>query len=309
MNRTVRWYLAGLSLALLTCVVPSLERGFTITLKPALVQLALASMLALIAWVYARIRHAPSIAVAAETAFWATVISTAFTFPMHLLIRSGVPLSDAVLARADRLLGLNVWRLSGWAQAHGLSAALGTIYFSLRPVSIAALLLPGFARRAEWASELLLAMAISAAASLLILSQVQAIGPWVGGHFAPDATQAACESSIRALKAGSPVVINLAEVAPLIAFPSWHVILALLSARTIARVRLLRWPAIVWATLLVISTVGTRWHYAVDSLAGVVLALLSLLASSRLHQVWRPRRCPESVELTDSGSKQLPTIA
>jgi membrane-associated phospholipid phosphatase len=61
----------------------------------------------------------------------------------------------------------------------------------------------------------------------------------------------------------------------LIAFPSFHVIMAVLSAVALWSVRRARIPAAVLCGLIVCSTVATGWHYVVDVLAGIVFAALA----------------------------------
>ena len=68
----------------------------------------------------------------------------------------------------------------------------------------------------------------------------------------------------------------------IISFPSFHVILAVLSAISIARFG--RWTAIsaaIRATLIVISTVSTGWHYAADVWGGLALTLFCVAVARR----------------------------
>jgi membrane-associated phospholipid phosphatase len=72
--------------------------------------------------------------------------------------------------------------------------------------------------------------------------------------------------------------------AGIVSFPSFHVVLALLSAMALGTIRSLRvW---VWALagLICISAVTTGWHYGVDILGGMILAIVTLIAVS-----WIPR--------------------
>ena len=76
------------------------------------------------------------------------------------------------------------------------------------------------------------------------------------------------------------MVIDIRRSAPLIAFPSWHVILAVISAYTLGNFRYLALPAAGWAILVVLSTLSTGWHYAVDVIAGVLVAGAALACAN-----------------------------
>ena len=68
----------------------------------------------------------------------------------------------------------------------------------------------------------------------------------------------------------------------LVTFPSFHTILAILSAIALWDVRKVRWLALAICMAVCISTVTTGWHYAVDVLAGIAVALIGYRASARL---------------------------
>jgi membrane-associated phospholipid phosphatase len=50
-------------------------------------------------------------------------------------------------------------------------------------------------------------------------------------------------------------------------------VLTVLAAVALWPIRWLRWPATVWATLIVVSTVTTGIHYTIDVLGGLGLAV------------------------------------
>jgi len=78
---------------------------------------------------------------------------------------------------------------------------------------------------------------------------------------------------------------ELARLAPRDAFPSGHTLVTLLSMAWAWRYRLsVRWPVTVVGALLVLSTVYLRYHYVVDVLAGVVLAVLCLAVAPAAHR-------------------------
>ena len=68
----------------------------------------------------------------------------------------------------------------------------------------------------------------------------------------------------------------------IICFPSFHVFWAVVSAHALQPFRILRYPAIVVATLVTISTVTTGWHYGVDVIGGLLLAAVTTVLANSL---------------------------
>jgi membrane-associated phospholipid phosphatase len=90
-----------------------------------------------------------------------------------------------------------------------------------------------------------------------------------------------------------------------VCFPSFHAAWAVLAALALWSVKPLRVPAVVLASLIVISTVTTGWHYAVDTLAGVSLAIgawkfagviLAAVCSLSLRRAQNPKTCNPALD-------------
>ena len=283
MSRRVRWLLTILCLVFLACALPAHRAGFTIAWRPLLVQAGIVLLLVATRHVYARLERAPRLQSTLEVSAFSIVLSSSFTFAMHVALRHGSGFADASLTRLDAALGIDVPALVHFSAAHPrIDQVLGAVYESLRAVSVLALLLSALAGRAEWACELLVSLAICAVLSLLVLVRVRAVGPWVFGEFTPSHAQASCEAALRAIDRGAPLVIDVTRSAPLIAFPSWHVMLCVLAAVTIGKFRYAAVPALCWAVLVSLSTLTTGWHYAVDVLEGVLLAAVAIAVAKVL---------------------------
>ncbi len=287
MSPPLRPYLASLCLAMSACAVPAVLAGFSIHSAALLAQASIALALGLLLLAYTRLRRAPSIQLGLEAALWSIGLSSTFNFPMHLILSQRATFADAALARADAALGFNVAFLVKLTTAHPVLSRLSdSSYASLHGVSILAILLPALTLRRVWLSELLLALGLSIVASLLILTRLRAIGPWVGGGFLASAAQAQCEGALRAVEFGARLSIDVSRSAPFIALPSWHVILAVLSAHALGRYRGARVPALIWCALVCVSTLTSGWHYGVDVASGLAVAGLALAASKGVHRHW-----------------------
>ncbi len=227
---------------------------------------------------YYRRRREPRIQDTLRIMLWAIALSSLYIFPMYMAARSGAPLRDNLLASADAQIGFDAGAfVAQFAARPGLRRAFDESYDSLRLVSIAALMVPPLAGRTQLAKELLVALAVSVTITLLMYWGLQAVGPWVVLDIKATAPQEALSRAYRLLKAPGAYPVDVALPDPLIAFPSWHVILAVLSAMTLARVRvrgraLIAPFALLWGASVVISTLATGWHYLVDVLGGLLVS-------------------------------------
>lgn len=70
----------------------------------------------------------------------------------------------------------------------------------------------------------------------------------------------------------------------MIAFPSFHVAWAVLTTYAALPDRRLFRAAVIWNTLVVVSTVVLGWHYVVDVPAGLILAAVGLYTGQVMHR-------------------------
>jgi membrane-associated phospholipid phosphatase len=82
------------------------------------------------------------------------------------------------------------------------------------------------------------------------------------------------------------------QKAGIVSFPSYHVVLAILSAIALSSVRRLRAPAWILAVLVCVSTVLTGWHYGIDVLGGLLVAMITAPAVRQITT-------SESIRATD----------
>ena len=89
------------------------------------------------------------------------------------------------------------------------------------------------------------------------------------------------------LRSQEPFVIDFADLEGVIAFPSFHTVLAVLAAFALWPIPYVRWAGGLVCMLIVVATVMTGWHYVVDVAAGVGVAVVSCQLGrmfSRLEQ-------------------------
>ena len=200
------------------------------------------------------------------------------------------PLRDALWRSLDEHLGINIPAIMSLAARHpAVQAFLFYIYaFALHPLMLCAIFIPSLLGRREVAQRFVLTNAFSFVLTLPIMLFFPAVGPWVGWRFAPDQVQQTCEATIFALRHGSLFVKD--SFGGIVCLPSFHVFWAAVSAYALYSFRYLRYPAILAAVLISISTMTTGWHYGVDVIAGLLLAIVcTSLANTVIYgRPWLP---------------------
>jgi membrane-associated phospholipid phosphatase len=243
--------------------------------------------------------------------FWGILVTNLYLVPEHLAARRSVGWGDALLARADAALGIevpDVLRLVETFPAVG--RALAIAYALLIFLIMLAIMVPPMCGRMDKAKEYAIACLFAAAVSIPLLLVFQAIGPWSVYSYPASPEQEGAARTLLALKSDAPFLLDLDNHAGLICFPSFHTILAVLAASALWGVRYLRWPAAILAALIVVSTVTTGWHYVVDVLGGLVVAAASLAVAQgylRLEQTesWAFWKRPKvTARQRDAGSRE-----
>jgi membrane-associated phospholipid phosphatase len=211
---------------------------------------------------------------------WAILISGALGLLAFIAARSSAPLVDASLASFDRRLGLSAAGVAIWVGRFPvLRLCVIQAYELLSPLAYAALILPVLCGRTEETRRFLMQVLIAGLISGALFARWPAIGPWVDGSFPASGDQPAVGACVKLLKSGQSV--NFLEMPRgIIAFPSFHVILALLSAAALWRLKYVRWIAMMLAGGVCVSTVATGWHYFTDVFGGICVAAVAALLGS-----------------------------
>lgn len=210
---------------------------------------------------------------------WTLLIALLITQAAPTTATYAFPLRDSLWRSMDEHLGINIPAIMGFTARHPLLQAVLTDCYAwaLHPLVLLAIFLPALLGRRETAQRFVLANAFSFALALPCMLLLPAVGPWVGWHFQPTHLQQACEASIYSLRRGSLSISN--SFGGIVCLPSFHVFWAVVSAQALLPFRLLRYPAILAAALITVSTMTTGWHYGVDVLAGLLMfAICSFLA-------------------------------
>ncbi len=197
----------------------------------------------------------------------------------YLCLSLGYPIQDTLLARLDLSLGFDWLRWAKFLQAHPLfMEILDQAYRShfWQPFLIITVL--AVTKPVEGNSELLMGLVLAALMTFAVATFVPAIGPGDALGFLPEPAPV-----IRALN-GSPTA-QVLRYTGVVTFPSFHTVMAILFAYACRNVRWL-FPAIGGLNaLMLISVPYSGDHYLVDMIAGAIIAIIAIFATSRLMTV------------------------
>ena len=231
---------------------------------------------------YCRWRGLARLVDASELGIWAVVFTNVLSVVIQLAGRSPRPLVDGELAHLDvRMHFATAAAVAIAGRLPALRIPLALAYALTGPLILVAVLLPALLGCAHASRRYVLGIVLAAILTAAAFSIWPAAGPWTSEGYPPAREQAAVTAYLLQLKSTKPVELDM-EDAGIVAFPSFHVLLAILTAAALSAIRWLRAPAWALSVLVGISTITTGWHYLVDVIGGIILSVISLAAARLL---------------------------
>ena len=213
---------------------------------------------------------------------WFILLSNLYILPMYMAARRDVGLGDDLLAQLDGMLGLNAVTIAQFTKAHPTVESISMIvYLSLGLLMLLAVMVPPLRGEAKYTEGFAVSVLAAAVLSIPILLVFQAMGPWYLHQLPPDELQLQFKETFFLLKKDEWFLINFQNPPGLMTFPSFHVILSVLSAWALRTVPYLRWGVGVLAILICFTTLTTGWHYVIDILGGLLISALCIGAERR----------------------------
>jgi membrane-associated phospholipid phosphatase len=270
-NRLMAWVSASL-LLMVTVLRPAAKINVHTlgTLPPLAAPLLVAAFA-----VWSQVVGCPRLRDAFVLFFWAVLITVCIGSLVFIAARAPAPLADWQLARIDQAIGLQTSDIMRGVCLHPqLAAVLAAIYSWMIPFSLLALVLPVFQGLREPPQRLLIGYTVAALVTIAVFAVCPAVGPWTVYHFAASHAQAVCQTTLGLLKSSGPLREDIVDCG-LVAFPSFHVAQTVLTALSLWHSRWLRFPATALAILICVSTLTTGWHYVIDLVGGVAVAIIA----------------------------------
>ncbi|TYL92944.1 phosphatase PAP2 family protein [Bradyrhizobium rifense] len=222
-----------------------------------------------------------------------TFVTILLTALSYVLASTNLPLRDTALISLDQAIGID-WRsfVNFMMKQQVLMIVLNAAYVSLHaqyPLLLPLLFLLG---QHDEGMQFALVWTIRLAATVLIFPLAPALGGYLHYQLDPkDVPEVRVFGAwlfappFQAVRDGSLNVLDLSKLDGIITFPSFHAAAAVLMGWRWFAVPLLRWPMLLLNILMLVSAVPVGGHYIVDVIAGSLLAILAIIATSRLHPV------------------------
>lgn len=272
----------------LLCDVALLWRGpMTMAASDALKPLVAGLIAGGIGLYYRHLRGEERLAVALIGTAFLIWFSCGIATLNYLALAFDRPLIDAMLLAWDRALGIDWPSLfTTLKSVPGLGMLLTLAYASsLLQVAIVVPVL-ALLGRTERLDRFFLAFILAAAVTIGFWAAFPSFGAATYLFANGTVTQLPgaivdqdYAKSLLALKAGMMPHIVLGEMKGLIAFPSFHTVMAVLTVYAAAAVPRAFWPALAWNALVLLSVPVDGGHHVVDIPAGLVVACAAIWAA------------------------------
>ncbi|MCA1364985.1 phosphatase PAP2 family protein [Bradyrhizobium sp. IC3069] len=284
----LNWIIIGLALVLLSLGV--LLTNFRAEPKGYIIILGLTGLYGYIGHRNARSeRGNPRVYATLFTLAQIILIFVLVTSLGYIAVSTAFPMQEARLLAFDRALGLDFRAyLSFVNDRPGLVRVLASAYNSIfTQLTLLVVLLPlcGLYRRA---AELVLGCALT----LIITTVISTLVPATGVYHAlgllpadhPNIEPSVYYDTLRELplvRDGTTRVLDAFSLGPLLTFPSFHAITAILYAWAMWPIPWLRVAGILWNIVVLAATPIGGGHFFVDVVAGVGIAFATIYATHR----------------------------
>jgi len=208
----------------------------------------------------------------------------------YMAAAANLPMQEAGLLAADRMLGFDFRAYVGFANDRPwVLRAFVFTYDSLhRQLLGLIILLPllGFHRRA---AEFVLAFAMTLIAATIISTLVPAIGAYAAVGLVqadhPNIEPICYYATLHELplvRDGTTRILDAFNLGPILTFPSFHAICAVLYSWAMWPLRWLRVFGLAWNGVMLAATPVGGGHFFADIVAGIVIALVAIYMVRRL---------------------------
>jgi len=208
-----------------------------------------------------------------------------------------LPLVDPELQRLDQLFGFDWNAFNFWIAAHQpLSEVFRFAYATMLWQPFIIMFLVSASRAGDANSELIWIFLVSMVMCAAISATMPALG--YDGVIGPAHIEA-----LKEIRAGLWTTLDLNKIDGIVTFPSYHAALAVVMPFVLRRIRWAFWMATALNALMLLSTPTVGGHYLADTIAGVLLALISIALTTAIRRSIE-RKLGQRAEITITAPHQ-----
>jgi hypothetical protein len=203
-------------------------------------------------------------------ALW-VAFSVVGTILTYLVATLNFPLRDSELGAIDSALGFHWLALYNFATAHWISKLVFSLaYNAMLPQIVLSIMYLGHTEQTERNRDFLWTSMFALILTTIISGVVPAVGPHVAGQL-PVWSQ-----MLMTIREGHQTSFSLGTMQGIIAFPSFHTVLAILLVYAHRPPSRSFWPVLLVNILMLMAVSPVGHHYLIDAISGAVIALLSI---------------------------------
>lgn len=272
-----------LTLAVLVPVEILLARVVHLTGLAQLLDIWPAMLFLFVCLLYCVLRPLPRLIEGCELTIWTITYTSVLSLLIQIAGRSPRPLIDPTLNAMDARMHFSTAFIVHLIAQFPVAQIILAIAYSLTPpFIIAAVLVPPFMGRPRASRRYVVGILLAAMITAALSALWPAVGPWTMQNLIPTKSQTGITAYLMHLKSNLPVNLDM-DNAAIVSCPSFHVVLAILSATALSSIPRLRGWVWVLAGLICVSTITTGWHYGIDVIGGLIVAILSIAIVKRIE--------------------------
>lgn len=248
--------------------------------------------------VYGRWRSAPvlsNLAAAVAVFFWSAAAAATISL---VGLRYKFPLIDDGLAKADRLIGIDLQSIIPWFADHPRLTELLAVAYCSSFVQVAALfVLLAVTKRFDKLWQLVFVFALTIVASTTFSVFWPAKGAFVYFDHPVAILNALPEhagiyhlAKFEYFRNAAAPELSLSNLQGVVTFPSFHTCLALMTIFATIGMRWLFGITLIWNVLVLVSTIPIGGHYVIDLICGALLWLAAMKVEAMLRRSSMTRR-------------------
>jgi len=238
---------------------------------------------------YQEKRNEPALAAMLLGASFLVIFSAGASVLNYFLLTVAGSRIDTVLVKADRMMGFDWYHVMVTMANHPmLNALLFRIYNMVLPEVALVLVVLAWSGRIGGAYRYCIALAVGALIAIGVWTLMPSLGAKSLYVLPPEVTKkltlsVTCDygAALVALLHNGPGYITPADMRGLIAFPSYHGVLAVIMAFYAWQISWLRWPALLFNAVVIVSSPIQGGHHMVDLLGSFPVAALAIFIASR----------------------------